>query len=388
MDFDIVIVGAGLVGASFAMALRGAGLKLALVETQAPVPAAAADSWDSRIYAISPGSAAFLDGLGMWKRLDRERICGVQEMQVRGDRADALLQFSAYESGVPELAWIVESRRLQSALWLGLEHQHNLELICPDRCEALQLGDEAAELTLASGRTLRSRLVVAADGMHSWARQAAGITVREKSYGQMGVVANFACARTHHDTAYQWFREDGVLAFLPLPGQRMSMVWSTPDAHAAELLSLSAEALCARVAEAGNDTLGKLELLTAPLQFPLARLHAARLAAPRIALIGDAGHVLHPLAGQGVNLGFGDAAVLARVMLQRELFRDPGEIRLLRRYERARAEDILALAWVTDGLHQLFAAPGGVASRLRNAGLNLTNTLPVVKNLLIRRALG
>jgi ubiquinone biosynthesis UbiH/UbiF/VisC/COQ6 family hydroxylase len=386
MDFDIVIVGAGLVGASFAMALRGTGLKLALVETQAP--AATTDAWDSRVYAISPGSAAFLDGLGVWKRLDSERISAVHEMLVRGDRADALLQFSAYESGVPELAWILESRRLQSVLWQGLEHQHNLELICPDRCEALQLGDDAAELTLASGRILRSRLVVAADGMHSWAREAAGITVRQKSYGQMGVVANFACARPHHDTAYQWFRQDGVLAYLPLPGQRMSMVWSTLDAHAAELLSLPGDALCARVAEAGQDTLGKLELLTAPLQFPLARLHAARLVAPRIALIGDAGHVLHPLAGQGVNLGFGDAAALARVMLQRELFRDPGEIRLLRRYERARAEDILALAWVTDGLHRLFAAPGGVASRLRNAGLNLTNTLPVVKNLLIRRALG
>jgi 2-octaprenylphenol hydroxylase len=386
MDFDIVIVGAGLVGASFAMALRGAGLKLALVETQAP--AVAADSWDSRVYAISPGSAAFLDGLGVWKRLARERISAVHEMLVRGDRADALLQFSAYESGVPELAWIVESRRLQSVLWQGLEHQHNLELICPDRCEALQLRDDAAILTLASGRTLQARLVVAADGMHSWARQAAGIAVEQKPYGQMGVVANFACARAHHNTAYQWFREDGVLAYLPLPGQRMSIVWSTADAHAAELVSLPADALCARVAEAGKDELGKLDLLSAPMQFPLARLRAARLAAPRIALIGDAGHVLHPLAGQGVNLGFGDAAALARVLLQRELFRDLGEIRLLRRYERARAEDILALAWVTDGLQQLFAASGVVAAKLRNAGLNLTKALPVVKNLLIRRALG
>jgi len=386
MDFDIVIVGAGLVGASFAMALRGAGLKLALVEAQAP--AAAADSWDSRVYAISPGSAAFLDGLGVWKRLARERICVVHEMLVRGDRADALLQFSAYASGVPELAWIVESSRLQSVLWQGLEHQHKLELICPDRCEALQLRDEAAELTLASGKTLQARLVVAADGMHSWARQAATIAVEQKFYGQMGVVANFACARAHQNTAYQWFREDGVLAYLPLPGQRMSMVWSTPDAHAALLLSLPADTLCARVAEAGKDALGKLDLLSAPMQFPLARLRAARLAAPRIALIGDAGHVLHPLAGQGVNLGFGDAAALARVLLQREPFRDPGEIRLLRRYERARAEDILALAWVTDGLQQLFAAPGGAAATLRNAGLNLTNALPVVKNLLIRRALG
>lgn len=386
MDFDIVIVGAGLVGAGFAMGLRGAGLKLALVETQAPATAAA--SWDSRVYAISPGSAAFLDGLGVWKRLDRERISAVQEMHIRGDRADALLQFSAYESGLPELAWIAENRALQAALWQGLEHQHGLELVCPDRCEALQLRDDAAELTLASGRTLRAKLVVAADGMHSWARQAAGIAAAEKAYGQMGVVANFACAKPHHDTAYQWFRADGVLAFLPLPGQRMSMVWSTPDAHAAELLALPAAAFCARVAEAGGDTLGQLEALSAPVQYPLARLRAARLVAPRIALIGDAGHVVHPLAGQGVNLGFGDARVLARVLLERELFRDPGEIRLLRRYERARAEDILAFAWVTDGLQQLFAAPGAAAARLRNAGLNLTNALPVVKNLLIRRALG
>jgi ubiquinone biosynthesis UbiH/UbiF/VisC/COQ6 family hydroxylase len=386
MDFDIVIVGAGLVGASFALALRGAGLKLAVVEAQMPV--AAGDAWDSRVYAISPGSAAFLDGIGAWKRVDRERICAVHEMLVHGDGADARLQFSAYESGVPELAWIVENRQLQAVLWQGLEHQHNLELVCPDRCETLQLRDDAAELTLASGRTLRAGLVVAADGMHSWARQAAGITAEQKSYGQMGVVANFSCAGAHHNTACQWFREDGVLAYLPLPGQRMSMVWSTPDAHAAELLALPAEALCARVAEAGKDTLGKLDLLSAPMQFPLARLRAARLAAPRIALIGDAGHVLHPLAGQGVNLGFGDAAALARVLQQREAFRDPGEIRLLRRFERARAEDILALAWVTDGLQQLFAAPGGVAAKLRNAGLNLTNALPVLKNLLIRRALG
>jgi ubiquinone biosynthesis UbiH/UbiF/VisC/COQ6 family hydroxylase len=386
MDFDIVIVGAGLVGASFALGLRGAGLKLAVVEAQAPV--AAGDLWDSRVYAISPGSAAFLDGLGAWERVDRARICAVHEMLVHGDRARARLQFSAYESGVPELAWIVENRQLQSVLWQGLEHQHELELVCPDRCETLQLRDDAAELTLASGRTLRARLVVAADGMHSWARRAAGMAVEEKSYGQMGVVANFSCAGAHHNTAYQWFRGDGVLAYLPLPEQRMSMVWSTPDDHAAELLALTAAALCARVAEAGKDALGKLELLSAPMQFPLARLRAARLAAPRIALIGDAGHVLHPLAGQGVNLGFGDAAALARVLLQREPFRDAGEIRLLRRYERARAEDILALAWVTDGLQQLFAAPGGAAAKLRNAGLNLTNALPVVKNLLIHRALG
>jgi len=386
MDFDIVIVGAGLVGASFAMALRGAGLKLALVEANAPAPDA--DGWDSRVYAISPGSAAFLQSLGVWQRLDRDRIGAVHEMCIHGDAADAQLRFSAYEAGVAELAAIVESRHLQSVLWRGLEHQHNLEFICPDRCVDLQLREDAAELRLAGGRTLHARLVVAADGMHSWVRQAAGIKAEIKPYGQMGVVANFSCARPHHETAFQWFRSDGVLAYLPLPGQRMSIVWSTPDAHAAELLALPPGALCARVAEAGKDTLGELELLSAATSFPLALLRATRLAAPRVALIGDAGHVLHPLAGQGVNLGFGDARDLAGVLLQREIFRDPGEIRLLRRYERTRAEDILALAWVTDGLQRLFATPGSIAAKLRNAGLNLTDALPVVKNLLIRRALG
>ncbi|MBE0627344.1 MAG: UbiH/UbiF family hydroxylase [Burkholderiales bacterium] len=386
MDFDVVIVGAGLVGASFARALRGAGLKLALVEAQAPLAGGA--HWDSRIYAISPGSVAFLQSLEMWKRLDQGRICPVYEMDIHGDAAAARLRFSAYEAGVPELAAIIESRHLQSVLWQGLEHQHDLELLCPDQCVALQMGEDAAELTLAGGRTLHAKLVVAADGMHSWARESAGIDVSEKSYGQMGVVANFACARPHHNTAFQWFRGDGVLAYLPLPGERMSIVWSTPDAHAAELLSLPPAAFCARVAEAGKNTLGDLDLLSPAMRFPLARMRAARLAAPRIALIGDAGHVLHPLAGQGVNLGFGDARELAGVLLQREPYRDPGEIRLLRRYERARAEDILALGLVTDGLQRLFAAPGAAVAKLRNTGLNLTNALPVVKNLLIRRALG
>ncbi|MBE0612200.1 MAG: UbiH/UbiF family hydroxylase [Burkholderiales bacterium] len=386
MDFDIVIVGAGLVGASFAMAMRGSGLKLALVEAQAP--AKEDENWDSRIYAISPGSAAFLQSLGVWKRLDIGRICPVHEMHIRGDAAKAQLRFSAYEAGAAELATILESRHLQSLLWQGLEHQHGLELICPDQCVALQLREEAADITLASGRTLHAKLVVAADGMHSWARQAAGITVEEKSYSQVGVVANFSCARPHNNTAFQWFRGDGVLAYLPLPGERISIVWSTPDAHAAELLAMPSDDFCARVAEAGEGALGELGLLSGALRFPLAHMRAARLAAPRIALIGDAGHVLHPLAGQGVNLGFGDARDLAGILLQRELFRDPGEIRLLRRYERARAEDILALALVTDGLQRLFAAPGGIASTLRNAGLNLTNALPVLKNLLIRRALG
>ncbi|MFH1045123.1 MAG: FAD-dependent monooxygenase, partial [Pseudomonadota bacterium] len=277
MDFDIVIIGAGLVGASSALALRGSGLKLALVEARAPGPLG--DEWDSRVYAISPGSAAFLDGLGVWKRLDHSRVARVDEMQVRGDEAGALLQFSAYEAGVAELAWTVESSRLQSLLWQALEHQHQLELICPDQCSELHLRDDAVELGLASGRALRAKLVIAADGMNSWTRQAAGISVRQKPYGQMGVVANFICSRAHRNTAFQWFRNDGVLAYLPLSGERMSMVWSTSDAHAAELLALSPQALCTRVAEAGEYALGDLGSLSPAARFPLALMRSARLVA-------------------------------------------------------------------------------------------------------------
>jgi len=386
MDFDVVIVGAGLVGASLALALRGSGLKLALIE--AKPPCADAEDGDSRVYAISPGSAAFLQELGIWKRLDAGRIGPVHEMRVHGDAQNAQLRFSAYEAGVPELAVIVESRLLQALLWRALEFQHEVELLCPERCSALELRDDRAELLLASGKTLNARLLVGADGVHSWLRQAAGIAVKEKPYEQMGVVANFECERAHRQIAYQWFRADGVLAYLPMAGARMSMVWSTSDAHAAELLALSADALCASVADAGGAVLGNLKLLSRPQGFPLRLQRAQRLVAPRLALVGDAGHVLHPLAGQGVNLGFGDARELAQALRRREVFRDPGEIRLLRRYERARAEDILALAWVTDGLHQLFAARSGGVAMLRNAGLNLTNSLPVLKNLLIRRALG
>jgi 2-octaprenylphenol hydroxylase len=386
MDYDIVIVGAGLVGASFALSLRGCGLKLALVEAQAP--AVATGEWDSRIYAISPGSAAFLDTLGIWKRLEQSRIQPVQEMLVAGDAAGASLRFSAYESGVAELAWIVESRHLQALLWQGLEQQQNLDLICPDKGSALKLFEGGAELTLAGAGALKARLVVAADGMHSWTREAAGIEVKQKPYRQMGVVANFATEKAHHGTAFQWFRADGVLAYLPLPGNRVSIVWSTADAHAATLLALPADEFCARVCEAGAQTLGKLSLLTPPAQFPLGYQRAARLVAPGIALIGDAAHVLHPLAGQGVNLGFGDARELAKVLLERELFRDLADIRLLRRFERARAGDILALAFATDGLQRLFSLPGAPAAGLRNAGLNFTDALPVVKNLLVRQALG
>jgi ubiquinone biosynthesis UbiH/UbiF/VisC/COQ6 family hydroxylase len=388
MDFDIVIVGAGLVGASLAAALKDSGLHIALVEGRAPAALRQDDSWDNRIYAINPANARFLDQSGMWSGLDQSRIAPVHEMHVWGDAAAARLDFSAYEAGVEELAFIAESRLMQDGLWRTVQEQSNLELFCPAACTALEVDDEAAHLSLQDGRTLRAKLIVGADGRDSWVRANAGVEASPRAYGQDGVVANFEIEKPHHNAAYQWFREDGILAWLPLPGNRISIVWSAFDALSQELMALPPDEFCRRVQEAGRSTLGKLRLITPPAAFSLRLLNLEHLVRPRVALIGDAAHNVHPLAGQGVNLGFQDAQQLAQVLLQREPQRDCGDYLLLRRYERARKEDILAMQLVTDGLQKLFNNPDPLLRTLRNTGLSLTNHLGGLKNRLMRHAIG
>jgi len=360
MEFDIVIVGAGLVGASFARALDGAGLRLALVDPGTPPPVS--DDWDSRIYAISPGSAAFLASIGAWQALDTSRVQAVRRMEIFGDAPDARLTFSAYDTGVAELASIVESGRLQRALWDGLAAQRDLRRIAPARCSGLEIGEREATLALESGERITAKLVVGADGASSWVRERAGLVAVASAYGQRGVVANFACGVEHHGTAYQWFRPDGVLAYLPLPGARMSMVWSTPDEHAESLLALAPDALSAEVAEACRGVLGKLEVLTPPAAFPLQLLIAERVVASRVALIGDAAHVVHPLAGQGVNLGFGDARVLAEVVRGREAFRDDrrpaATVYVTKPYYFRYPEQRIELNGPNTGLEESARAPG------------------------------
>lgn len=388
MDFDVVIVGAGLVGASFARALRHSGLRLALVEPRAPDALPADQSWDSRVYAISPGSAGFLAQVGAWNELDSNRVTPVYGMHVWGDDQVSRIEFSAYDAGVAELAFIVENRLLQSALWQGLARQENLEIFCPGTCASLAWAEHRAILKLEGGITLEAQLMVAADGADSWIRAQAGIEAAAKPYQQLGVVANFSTRQSHRNIARQWFRRDGVLALLPLPGDRVSMVWSAGENHARELLDMPAAQLCAKVAEACHRVLGTLEIITPPAAFPLRLLRVQELVRPRLALIGDAAHNVHPLAGQGVNLGFQDARELAKILIERGAQIDCGDFRLLRRYERARQEDILTMQATTDGLQALFSTALPGAAWLRNAGLRLTNRLPQIKSFLTQHALG
>ena len=247
MKADVLIVGGGLAGLSLAVALRKARLSVVLVEGRAPVRA---NGWDSRIYAISPANAVFLESIGVWKHLDASRLTAVEAMEIHGD-AGGRMNFSAYNAGLDALAWIVESSAMQQELWESAKRQANLTLLCPAQPQSLIRNDAGAALTLADGRTVEAALVVAADGAASWSRNAAGIEVAFHSYDQLGVVANFECEQPHRGTAFQWFRDDGVLAWLPLPDQMFSMVWSTPETNAIELLALSSENLSERVAQAG-----------------------------------------------------------------------------------------------------------------------------------------
>jgi ubiquinone biosynthesis UbiH/UbiF/VisC/COQ6 family hydroxylase len=344
------------------------------------------------VYAISPGNAAFLARLGAWNAIPAGRIAPVHAMRVHGDDGKSVIEFDAYRTGVSELAWIVEDRCLQEALWLGLEAQERLSVYAGTAIGDLQIGDSTANIVLDDGRSLAARLVVGADGARSLVRERAGMASTAQGYGQTAVVANFACERPHRNVAYQWFqgtkKGGAILALLPLPGDHVSIVWSTATAHAERLLGLEGESLAREVAEAAGHALGELRLVTTARGFPLQRLTAERLAAPRVALAGDAAHVVHPLAGQGANLGLQDARLLAEVLAARAPGRDPGDLRLLRRYERSRAEAILAMSATVHGLHRLFGSPLPAAARLRNAGLNFADRLPVLKNLLMRHAMG
>ena len=401
MEFDLIIVGGGLAGLSLACALRNTRLKIALLENHLPKAVSAEKlsgngGWDARVYAISPANASFLQEIGAWKHLDHSRIAPIHAMEVHGD-GGAHLEFSAYESGVSELGWILESSLMAGELWENAKRQSNLELLCPASPKALDLSDREAVLTLTDGRQLRGKLVVGADGRDSWVRAAAALRAIDKPYQEMGVVANFACEKAHRGIARQWFRDDGVLAWLPLAGSnengseirhRFSMVWSTPDAHAEELLALDEEALCARVAAAGDHELGKLKLITPASAFPLRLIRVPKTIGKRVALIGDAAHGIHPLSGHGINLGYQDAKALADLLAATPEWQDIGSQRRLQRYQRARREETLLMQYTTHTMRLIFREKLPGLKPLRNVGMNVTNALPLIKNQLVRYALG
>ncbi|MCD5364694.1 UbiH/UbiF family hydroxylase [Chromobacterium aquaticum] len=379
LQYDVIVVGGGLVGASLALALERAGKSVALLEGRPPRLEGLEQGWDARIYAVSPANRRFLESLDAWP--GAERLGAIEAMDVRGD-AGGRIEFAASDAGEPALAWIAENRWLLAALWrrLAASGVDCLTGVLPQTLRADALG---AELELEDGRRLSAALLVGADGANSWVREQAGLDASVKPYRQSGVVANFDCERPHGGVARQWFLGGDILAWLPMAGNRISMVWSSSDPE--HLLQLSPAALAETVAAAGGQALGKLATITAAAAFPLRLIQPQRVVAERVALVGDAAHTVHPLAGQGVNLGFQDAEQLAALLAGE---RDAGDWMLLRRYERQRREAVKTMQLGCDGLFQLFQAKAPGLPWLRNAGLNLTNCLKPLKRQFARQAIG
>lgn len=361
---EVAVVGRGPVGLATALALSRAGLQVTAIG--APMPPDD-EPWDLRVYALSPATRDLLDGIGVWHALDATRIAPVYDMRVHPafGSTQRELHLSAYEGRVEALAWIAEQRNLVGALEQALRFA-GLAVI-DDKVAGLDThGDpQAAELRLASGRRLKARLVIGADGAASRVREAAGLQWSLRDYPQRALVGHFRTERPHRDAACQWFGSDGILALLPLPspagepGGRVSMVWSAPPELADHLQAMSAAELGARIESACGAIFGTMTPISRVVAFPLRLGRASAMTAARVALVGDAAHLLHPLAGQGMNLGLGDVVALADTLRSPQAARDPGERMLLRRYERARAEPVAAMRLVTDGLQRLFDPTGG-----------------------------
>jgi 2-polyprenylphenol 6-hydroxylase len=387
MTHDVAIVGGGIVGASLALSLVRAGLNVTLIEPGVPRPLPA-DGFDHRVYALSGRTRSFLERCGVWKRLALDRTSPIHDMHVFGDEAGSSLRFSAYRSEVPELAVIVEESNLRNAIQEALVADAPGLVRIAAAFQAASWRKEAAVCELADGSSIEARLLVAADGTDSKLRTAAGLVPKIREYGQTGLVANFRIETPHRNIAYQWFLPDGVLALLPLPGDCVSMVWSLAHDQARTLRESDPEVLAGTVEHACQRILGKMIASSAPVGFPLRWMRLPRLIAPRLVVVGDAAHNVHPLAGQGLNLGFGDVESLATVLADREAIDDFGDRSLLRRYERSRQEEILAMQCVTDGLEKLFASTLPGIKRLRNLGLRVTDLSWPLKRWLVNRALG
>ncbi|HZW14501.1 MAG TPA: UbiH/UbiF family hydroxylase [Noviherbaspirillum sp.] len=390
---NICVVGNGAIGKTAALGFAQAGLSVTLLSPPAASHGAAVQpgSWDVRVYALNQVAHDLLSSLKVWHALDAARVAPVDAMVVKGDGEQAgNLAFDAYGARTGSLAWILEDSNLNSALDAALRFAPNMRIVT-GHATALRIDSTAATVQLDNGDKIEASLVVGADGAESWVRGQCDIGLDYRSYGQRAIVTNFDCDQPHHGTAYQWFTSsEGIIALLPLPGQRVSLVWSAPESLAQTLMREPLAQLAERLSSLPGHQLGRLH----PLQpenvkaFPLRLMRPHSIISPRVALVGDAAHVVHPLAGHGMNLGFSDVAALVKAVSEREAHRDCGDERVLARYSRSRKEDIFLMQVATDGLERLFSMDFEPIRVARNIGLNLVNKLPVIKRALISHAMG
>jgi len=394
MRADLIIVGAGMVGSALALALREQGLECLVLDggpmTVEPFDASA--GYEPRVSALSMASQRILERLGAWPGVLARRSCPYSEMHVWDGSGTGNIHFSAGSVHALTLGHIVENRVVQDALVERL-HASGVGLLADARLERMRHSGDDWLLTLADGRELRTPLVIAADGANSAVRRLAGCETREWDYLHHAIVTSVRCAEAHRATAWQRFTDEGPLAFLPL-GERdgehwCSIVWSTTPDHATGLMALDDQAFSTALGQAFEHRLGQVLHVDRRLCIPLRQRHAKRYVEPGLALIGDAAHTIHPLAGQGVNLGFLDAAVLAEVLAQAAARGERlADERVLSRYERRRMPHNLAMMAAMEGFQRLFQSDSLTLRLARNAGLDLVNGLEDAKALFVRQALG
>lgn len=387
--FDILVVGGGMVGAAFALACSGKGLSVAVVETREPQRDWPTGTVDLRVSALSRASQRMLTRLGAWPRIAQLGASPYRSMRVWDAASFGEIHFDSADLGEPDLGHIVENRAIQLALWERLEQCPDITLVCPASISDLQRRARGAELVLGDGRVLECRLLVAADGRDSLTRDLAGISTQGWDYDQNAIVANVKPERWHQETAWQRFLPTGPLALLPLADGRCSIVWSASQTKATELLAMDEAAFSQALTESIEGRLGQVWVDGPRASVPLRLQHAERYVEQGLALIGDAAHAIHPLAGQGVNLGFLDAAALVDALdLALDRRRDIDSLWTLRRYERARRGDNLAMLAAMDGFKRLFGNGFPPIAAVRGLGLAVTDRVVPVKRLFMERALG
>jgi len=386
-QYDVVIVGGGMVGAALGCCLGNSDLSVAVIENQQPPPFSPEQGHDLRVSALSIASRTILETVGAWEGVTARRFCPYRRMRVWEAGGDTEFCSDAIEK--PELGYIVENRVTQLALLQRLQDFSNVMLFCPATTEPIDYQPGGSVVQLDGQRQLAARVLVAADGGQSKVRQASGMGVSAWDYKQHALVISIETAYLQQDITWQHFVPTGPQAFLPLSGPHASIVWyHTPD-EVRRLKSLADRALLIELTDTFPDCLGEVKAILGRASFPLKRQHALDYVKPGVALIGDAAHIINPLAGQGVNIGLLDAAALAQVLVAAQAKRaDIGSLKVLKQYERLRRNDNLLMMTTMELFYRIFSNPHFPVKLLRNAGLGLAERLTPAKAKVMRYAMG
>lgn len=385
----VIIIGGGIVGLTCAAILAKENIHVTVIETNEPELDWAKIALTPRVSAINMASYRIFENLNLWSMSNKDSLSPLRHIEVWDNIGGGKITFDSADIGKGQLGYIVENREIIRLLWNELKKQSNVDLYCPESAKKI-ISEKDSMILELSKKTLKTKLLIGADGANSWVRTQMNIACKENPYYQKAIIAAIKTEKPHHHSALQVFLNDGILAALPLAfDHHMAIVWSLPLDEAEKMSLMPAENVVLKMKNAFGVKLGKIELLSPLQSFPLIMRHAENYVKPRMALIGDAAHSIHPLAGQGVNLGLLDAACLSQCIVKaRQDQKDIGSLRVLREYERWRKGSNCAMLWAMRGFKEVFGSHSPLVAQIRNLGLNFTDNTHFLKNFFMRYAMG